>query len=187
MKIDFHTKNLDQTFYRQMILQYIADHISISTMGFSRFKVFHEDWRIKIYPVEAWDGNLQGGTSVGTTNKGIPHGVTGEGIVKVYVVDSDDKGLMAIQNFAPIFHEVAHMLLIIMLRGHRGVFRNNDLSGNKKGMDANVSTQEVHDRQMEGKLYHVQTHVNFGSWLKRQWLPYTAIGIDLRDFIKNNV
>lgn len=187
MKIEFFTQKIDETFYRQMIMKYIADHLQMSANAYHRYRQYHNDWTIKIYPTDNWNGALEGGSNVGTTNPGIPHGVTGEGIAKIYVIDNSDKGLMAIQNFAPIFHEVAHMLLIMMMRGQRGVFRNNDLSGNKKGMDANISTQEVHDRQMEGKLYHVNAHVNFGNWLMKHWVAYTAIGIDLRDFIRNNV
>lgn len=186
MKIAFSTKNLDKTFYRQMILQYIADHM-VSKGAKHYFDKYKDSWSIFIYPVAEWDGHLAGGTSVGTTNRGIPHGVTGEGIIKIYVIDTSDKGLMAIQNFAPIFHEVAHMLLIMMMRGQRGIFRNDDLSGNKKGMDANISTQEVHDRQMERNFYQVKAYINVGSWWRVRWQPYTAIGINLKDFIKNNV
>jgi hypothetical protein len=187
MKIEFYTKQIDETFYRQIIQQYIADHLTQSSMAFNRYNQYHDDWTINVKPVEDWDGTLRGGGETGTLNGMIPHGVTGEGIVTVYVVDSADKGLMAIQNFGAVLHEVAHMLLIILMRGQRGIFRNNDLSGNKKGMDANISTQEVHDRQMEGNTYQVRGYVNFGNWLIRNWVPYTAIGIDLRDFIKNNV
>lgn len=187
MKFVFHTKNVDKTFYRQMMQQYIADHIKQSHGAYNSYRDFHEDWEIHVYSVEDWSGRLEGGSSVGTTNPGIPHGVTGEGIVKVYIIDSDDMGLMAIQNFAPIFHEIAHMLLIMMMRGRRGTFRNNDLSGNKVGMKANISTQEVHDRQMEGKNYQVSSYVNFGTWIFTKWRPFTAIGLDLRDFIARNV
>lgn len=187
MKIEFHTKNLDQTFYRQMIMQYIADHISQNFIAYNKYQTFHNDWTINIYPVEDWDGEDGRSRDTGTTNPGIPHGVTGDGIIKIYVIDDSDRGLMSIQNFSTIFHEVAHMLLIIIIRGKRGVFRNDDLSGNKKGSQANVSTQEVHDRQMEGKLYQVKAHINVGSWFKRKWQSYTAVGIDLRDFLQHNL
>jgi hypothetical protein len=186
MKIDFFTKNLDETFYRQMIQQYIADHIKQSMSAYRKYESYHNEWTIEIYPVEAWGGMLEGGVSVGTTHPGIPHGVTGKGLVKVYVHDDDDMGLKAIQNFAPIFHEVAHMLMIMIMPGIRGTFRNDDLSGNKVGRQANVSTQEVHDRQMEGNTYQVTAYVNFGNWIVRKWRPFTAIGINLRDFISNH-
>jgi len=184
MKIKLFTEKIDKTFYRQLILQYIADQLSGNPRAFKRYTDFHDNWTIQIYPTTAWDGNIEGGSEqIGTFNPEIPHGVTGEGIVKVYVSDTSDKGLRAVQNFGAIFHELAHMLLIILARGQRGIFRNNDLSGNKKGQEANVSTQEVHDRQMEGKTYLVKGYVNFGTWFSTKWTPYTCVGLDLRDFI----
>lgn len=186
MKIRFHTKNLDTAFYRQLILQYIMDHITVSLPAYNKYRDFHEDWEIHIHPVEDWEGKMEGGANVGLTNDGIPHGVTGEGKVKVYVIDDSDKGLLALQNFSPIFHEIAHMLLLIIMRGKRGVFRNKDLSGNKPGSEANVSTQEVHDRMVEQNTYFVKTHVNFGNWLFKRWTSYTAVGLNLRDYIQKN-
>lgn len=186
MKIVFHTQNIDQTFYRQIIHHYILDHL-INSESFKRYKEFRDSWEVHIYPSKDWEGIDGRSDNTGTLNPLIPHGVTGEGIVKTYIIDSPDKGLTSIQNFSAILHEVAHMLLIIMTRGKRGILRNDDLSGNKKGKELNVSTQEVHDRQMEGKTYQVKTYVNFGNWLIRKWQRYSCIGIDLRDFIKNNI
>jgi len=79
------------------------------------------------------------------------------------------------------------MYLIITMRGIRGVMRTNDLSGNRKGNELNVSTQEVHDRQMEGNLYQIRTWINTGNWIKRKWTRYSCIGIDLRDFLKKTL
>lgn len=187
MKIVFHTKNIDRTFYRQIIHQYIADLGLANLELFKRYKNYQKNWVVHIHPAEDWSGIDGRSADTGTLNALIPHGVTGEGIVKAYVIDVDDKGLTSLQNFSAVLHEIAHMYLIMTMRGVRGIFRNNDLSGNKKGREANVSTQEVHDRQMEGKLYQLKTWINTGNWVFRKWIRYTAIGIDLRDFLKNTI
>ena len=57
----------------------------------------------------------------------------------------------------------------------------------KKGAEANVSTQEVHDRQMEKKLYQLRTRINIGNWIVRKYIRYSCIAIDLRDFLKNTL
>lgn len=186
MKIVFRTKNIDRTFYRQIILQYIADHLKNENVQ-RIFKKYEKSWTLNIHPVEDWEGIDGRSGNTGTLNKMIPHGVTGEGIIKTYVIDVNDKGLTSLQNFSAILHEVSHMLLIMTVRGERGILRNDDLSGNKKGKEMNVSTQEVHDRQMEKKLYQFKTSVNVGNWIIRKYIRYTAIGIDLRDFLENHL
>jgi hypothetical protein len=186
MKIVFHTKNIDKVFYRQVILQYIADHLK-NPIAANQFKKYEKNWTFNIHPVTDWEGIDGRSGNTGTLNKMIPHGVTGEGVVKTYVIDVDDKGLTSLQNFSAVLHEVAHMLLIMMMRGQRGILRNDDLSGNKKGKEMNISTQEVHDRQMEKKLYQFQTYINVGNWIKRKYIRYTAIGIDLRDFLETSL
>jgi len=187
MKIIFHTNNIDRTFYRQQIHKYIEDQIFSHAQSARRYKDFRDYWEIHIHPAEDWEGIDHRSADTGTLNSLIPHGVTGEGFSRVYIIDVNDKGLTALQNLSAIFHETAHLLLMILMRGVRGTMRNDDLGGLKKGQSINVSTQEVHDRQMEGKLYYVKTWVNFGTWFIRRWNRYTAIGIDLRDFIKANV
>jgi len=184
MKFVFHTKNIDRTFYRQVILQYIAEQLK-NSIYYRQFQKYEDSWTFHIHPVSDWEGIDGRSGNTGTLNKMIPHGVTGEGVVKTYVIDVNDKGLTALQNFSAILHETAHMILIMSMRGRRGILRNDDLSGNKKGKEMNVSTQEVHDRQMEKKLYQFQTYVNVGNFLKKKYVRYTAIGIDLRDFLQN--
>jgi len=186
MKVVFHTDNIDQTFYRQMIHVYLGELGLANPDTFKRWKKVVKSWTIHIYPASDWDGIDGRSGNTGTLNPMIPHGVTGEGIVKCYVIDVDDKGLTSLQNFSAILHEVAHMYLIGVMRGIRGTFRNNDLSGNKKGSQANVSTQEVHDRQMEGKMYQIKAHINVGSWWNRKWVRYSCIAIDFRDFLRVN-
>ena len=187
MKVVFHTKNIDQTFYRQIIHQYIADLASSNLSLYKRYKQYRKNWTVHIHPSADWSGIDGRSDNTGVLNGMIPHGVTGEGIVKAYVIDVDDKGLSSLQNFSAILHEIAHMYLIMTIRGVRGVFRNADLSGNKPGGQANVSTQEVHDRQMEKKLYQMKTFINTGNWLRRKWTRYTCVAIDLRDFLANFV
>jgi len=189
MKITFFTSELDETFYRQMIHEYILKTFvgSGKMSAFNKYKKFRNDWEIQIRPHTDWAGADWRSGETGVLNSKIPHGVTGEGIVKVYVIDTKDKGLFALQNFSAVFHEVAHMLMIILFRSKRGTFRNDDLGGNKKGSEANVSTQEVHDLAMEGHNFIFVAWINFGSWIFRKWRPFSAVGIDIRDYIKNNL
>lgn len=187
MKVVFHTDNIDETFYRQIIHVYLNDLILANNELYKRYKQFRNDWTVHIHPSKDWKGTDGRVSNTGILNSLIPHGVTGEGIVKAYVIDVDDKGLTSLQNLSAILHEIAHMYLIITMRGIRGKFRNNDLSGNKRGAEANVSTQEVHDRQMEKKLYKIKAWINTGNWFIRKWTLYTCIGIDLRDFLKNTL
>jgi hypothetical protein len=187
MKIVFHTDNIDQIFYRQIIMEYIAELGQENLTLFKRYKNVRDHWTIHIHPAADWNGVDGRSSNTGTLNAMIPHGVTGEGIVKTYIIDVDDKGLTSLQNFSAILHEVAHMYLIATLRGIRGTYRNNDLSGNKKGSEANVSTQEVHDHQMERKMYQVRTWINTGNWIIRKWVRYSAVGLDLREFLKKQL
>lgn len=185
MLIKFNTKNIDRVFYRQVILQYISDLLTANPALAVKYQRYHKNWTITIEPVENWSGIDGRSQDTGTLNKLIPHGVTGEGKVTAFVVDVDDKGLTSLQNFSAILHEVAHMYLIMVLRGQRGKMRNADLSGNVPGQELNASTQEVHDRQMEGKTYQVRTWINVGNWISKKWIRYSAIGIDLRDFLRD--
>jgi hypothetical protein len=187
MKVVFHTDNIDETFYRQIIHQYLSDLLNANLSHGERYIRFRNDWTVHIYPAKDWDGIDGRSSNTGTLNAMIPHGVTGEGIVKAYVIDVDDKGLTSLQNFSAILHEVSHMYLIMTMRGIRGILRNNDLSGNRKGKEMNVSTQEIHDHQQEGKFYQLKTWVNTGSWWKRKWSRYTCIAIDLSSFLKNTM
>jgi len=187
MKVVFHTNHVDETFYRQMVHQYIAQTLVDNPLSWKFYKKHRNSWEIHIHPTEDWLGEDFRSENTGTINSKIPHGVTGEGIAKVYIQDTKDKGLFALQNLSAVYHEVAHVIMIILFRGKRGVFRNNDLGGNKKGREANVSTQEVHDRQMEGHMFLFKTYINIGNWIFRKWIPFTSVGIDLRDYIEGNV
>lgn len=183
MKVVFHTKNIDRIFYNQIIHQYLAELVSSNLQLGKKFMQFRNNWVIHIHPASDWSGIDGRSANTGVLNAMIPHGVTGEGIVKAYVIDVDDKGLTSLQNFSAILHECAHMYLIMTMRGMRGTFRNADLSGNKVGAQANVSTQEVHDRQMEKKFYQIKTHINTGNWVIKKWTRYSCVAIDLRDFL----
>lgn len=187
MKVEFSTKNIDTAFYRQIIYKYIASCLSDNRVAWAQYKKMRSQWKIQILPTSDWKFIDMRVSNTGTLNGMIPHGVTGEGIVKAYVIDVDDKGLTSLQNFSAILHEVAHMILIILMRGKRGTFRNADMSGNQPGAKANVSTQEVHDRQMERNFYQLKAYVNMGNWIFRKWVRYSVIAIELRDFIKKTV
>lgn len=188
MKVKFFTKNIDKTFYRQIIHTYINDQLEISLKNWNseavrKFLEFRDSWEIRIYRSREWNWIDGRSENTGILNPLIPHGVTGEGIVNVYILDINDKGLTSLQNFSAIFHELSHMLLMMIFREKRGILRNDDLGGNKAGKEMNVSTQEVHDRMMENKNMYIRTWINTGSWFRRKWTRYTAVGIDLRDYI----
>lgn len=183
MKIVFHTDNLDKVFYSQIIHTYLSQLIFANALLYEKYKKDRDRWRVHIYPTKDWKGIDGRSGNTGTLNPNIPHGLTGDGVVECFILDVNDKGLTSLQNFSAILHEVAHMYLIITMRGERGVLRNDDLGGNRKGKSLNVSTQEVHDRQQEGKFYQIQTWINTGSWIKKKWTRYTFVGLDFRDFL----
>jgi len=189
MKITFFTTELDETFYRSVIHNYMIKSLFANKASetFKILKKYRDDWEIQIRPVSDWNEEDFRTGDTGVLNSMIPHGMTGEGIVKCYVNDVKDKGLFALQNLSSIYHEVAHMMMIMLFRGKRGTFRNDDLGGNKKGSQANVSTQEVHDLALEGHNFIFTTYVNVGNWIFRKWIPFSSVGIDIRDYIKNNL
>ena len=113
----------------------------------------------------------------------MPHGVTGNKVVDVFVKDSDDYGLIVLQNTSVITHELAHMILMIRFNDNpnlyrRAALRHDDKSGNKAGQELNKWTQEVHDRESEGNL----TNMTVYRKVRFKWKPYTVRVLNLTGF-----
>lgn len=175
INITFTTQNIDKKLYEKAILNYLTGHFYHA--DFDKYVEMNQ-WTIEVKPVEdAPTTGLEGGT--GTLNFGIPHGVTGQRIVKVYVNDRDGD-LFFLQNFRTISHELAHMLLIIFYPDHRAKRRHPDFWA-KAGDEANFYTTEVHDREFEGRVrtMHVWKTLNNGGKTR---LPLSVLDIiDLTD------
>ena len=146
MNIVFQTKNIDTKLYERAILGYITGHFYHA--DYDKFVEMNR-WTITIKPVEdAPRSDLEGGT--GTLNFGIPHGVTGQRVVTIYVNDKAGD-MFFLQNFRTISHELAHMVLMIFYPKHRSRRRHPDFWA-EAGDEANFYTTEVHDREFEGKI-----------------------------------
>ena len=60
----------------------------------------------------------------------------------------------------------------------RGTLRHDDKTGNVAGQQLNKWTQEVHDRESEGRLKNLTVYRKIGM----RWYPYTVRVLDLEGF-----
>ena len=181
MKTKFYTKHLDKTLYNQIIYKFVANNIGTSSARLP-------PWKINIYPVESFpdihpEGAKYHESVDGLISNTMPHGVTGNKVVDVFVKDSDDYGLIVLQNTSVITHELAHMILMIRFNENpnlyrRAALRHDDKSGNKAGQELNKWTQEVHDRESEGNL----TNMTVYRKVRFKWKPYTVRVLNLTGF-----
>lgn len=111
-------------------------------------------------------------------------GVTGQGIIKLYLEDKrtlvgDIFQRIIRKNMIPISHELCHAILIHDGQSQRVALRNNDWSGHKKGTMLNFSTAEVHDRHIEGRLWNMK----FWFWDWKLFIPrrMNTRVLDIRD------
>ena len=175
IKITFSTKNINTKLYEKAILTYLTEHFHHT--DYSKYIEMNQ-WKIEIKPVEsAVESDFEGGT--GMLNFGIPHGVTGQRIVTVYVNDKNGD-LFFLQNFRTISHELAHMLLIIFYPRHRARRRYPDFWASA-GDEANFYTTEVHDREFEGRVRTMYIWKELANGTKIR-LPLSVLDInDLTD------
>ena len=148
MSIQFFTKNLNTRLYRRAHSRMIHEMFP-ATMDYI-FYLRHWDW--KIYPSTDApnDPHFDGQEGVG--------GVTGMGLVKVYLEDKRTNMIHDIfrrvfrQNIIVISHELSHSALIHIKKTHKVKLRHDDWSGHKAGTILNFSVAEVHDRHVEGRF-----------------------------------
>jgi hypothetical protein len=181
MKTIFYTKHLDKTLYNQIIYKFISNNIDSSSHKL-------RDWEINIYPVESFNSiHPQGAKYLesigGKMSSTMPHGVTGKDVVDIFVKDSDDYGLIVLQNTSVITHELSHMVLMIRFNDNpqfykRGILRHADKSGNLDGTELNKWTQEVHDRETEGNIINMTVYRK----VRFKWKPYTVRVLNLDGF-----
>ena len=181
MKVKYHTKQIDKILFNQIIYKFVAENI-----GDSSAKL--KDWTINIYPVEMFaevhpQGKAFLDTLGGKISDTMPHGITGKDTVDCFVKDSKDYGLIVLQNTAVVAHELSHMILMIRFNDNphfykRGTLRHDDKTGNVAGQQLNKWTQEVHDRESEGRLKNLTVYRKIGM----RWYPYTVRVLDLEGF-----
>jgi len=166
VQIIFHTDHLYKRSYIRAIKYFLY-----TTNGWERDSRWN-DWKIDIYSsTEAPnDPHFDGQEGVG--------GVTGFQTIKLYVIDTDN-GMVFLQNFMMISHELCHMMLIVDGRNDRVRLRNDDWSGNKKGTELNFSTAEVHDRHIEKKF----RTMSMWGWYKIFWKRFRLRVIDITDLL----
>lgn len=105
------------------------------------------NWTINVYPtlLASYDFG-----KIVNLNTQIPHGVCKPTTktVDCYVKDINNDFVM-LQNFMTVSHELAHMMLAIFYPDKRSIFRYNDKSWGKVGVEGNFFVTEVHDREKE--------------------------------------
>ena len=169
MKINFTTKNIDKKLYSKGILNYIYEHYNYK--DYSRL-MKQDQWEITVSPVSESIPDFYLESERTNLSNRIPHGVTGEKVVFVYVLDIDNS-MITLQNFSAIFHECAHMILKIYYPELQVQQRTNDFYG-KKGQFRKMFSSEVHDRSVEGKFRQIRFFKNYHTKI-------TLIALDISD------
>mgnify|MGYP003642663634 CR=1 FL=1 len=168
MIIQFHTRNLDFKLYQKMILNYIYDHYRFD--DFKRLQI-QDNWNLQIYSTEKFDFEFYGQYRRKELSNGIPHGVTGQGEITCYVIDSKND-LIRIQNMTMICHELAHMILKVYYP-ERLVRQRHDDFYHVKNTTRQFFSSEVHDRTQESKFRQFET------WHKVK--KFKFLGVDISD------
>lgn len=146
MIIDFTTFHIDKKLYQKAILHYIYDHYNVKDYP----KLLEQDkWKITLQTLGDFKGNFYD-ENIKNLNYGIPHGVTGDNIVKCYVSDVTNP-MFFMQNMMVICHELAHMILKIYYPKKRGILNHDDVWG-RKGSERNFFSTEVHNRVYEKRV-----------------------------------
>lgn len=150
------------------------------------------EWKILIH--ESGESNLDEYKALinpgDTLNSGIPHGITRKTIRQIDVFIPNVGGIIGNrQSFDAISHEIAHMMLAILVDlgklPRRSTRRLQDKT-NPPGSEGNTEVVEVHDRINEinqgtrqPMKYHVTKHNVAGLDLGE----FELVGIDIRDLI----
>ncbi len=132
---------------------------------------YRRSWEWQFWPsiMASNDPHFDGKDGVG--------GVTGMGVVKIYLEDKKTDLFHDIfrrvlrQNTIVITHEGAHSLLIFKKKNHKVALRHDDYSGHKAGDMLNFSTAEVHDRHSEGRFVDLKP---FRVW---DWRTLTLVWV----------
>ena len=169
MKITFTTKNIDKKLYSKGILNYIYEHYNHK--DYARL-MLQDKWEIIVSPVSESIPDFYLESERTFLSNRIPHGVTGDKEINVYVLDIDNSMIM-LQNFSAIYHEVAHMILKIYYPNLQVQQRTNDFYG-KKGQFRKMFSSEVHDRSVEGKFRQIRFFKNYHTKI-------TLIALDILD------
>jgi len=174
MPIKFYTKNINTRLYSRAIRYYLWQTFRWKM----QYRNFLRKWTIEIYSSDraSEDSHFDGKDGVG--------GVTGQGLVKLYL--EDKKTLLGDlfqrvirKNMVPISHELCHAVLIDLGKSQKVALRNDDWGGNKKGTMLNFSTAEVHDRHIEGKFWAFRFW--FWDWYKLIARRFYTKVLDIRD------
>jgi len=174
MHIKYTTKNINEKIYSRGILNYIYEHYNYR--DFKRLSL-QDNWEIIISPVSEADVTFYTADERTLLSGRIPHGVTGDKKINVYILDVDNYYIM-LQNFTAILHECAHMILKIYYPDKRVKQRTNDFYS-IKGSSRNFFSSEVHDRSAEGKFRQIK--VNTGMLGRITNSNLNLIGLDITD------
>ena len=172
--IKYTTKNINQKLYSRGILNYIYEHYNYR--DFKRL-MLQDKWEIIISPVSEADVSFYTADERTLLSGRIPHGVTGNNKINVYVLDVDNY-LIMLQNFTAIYHECAHMILKIYYP-HKVVNQRTNDFYSIKGNRRKFFSSEIHDRSAEGRFRQIE--VKTGVLGRISGSKINLIGIDITD------
>lgn len=167
MKFIFETDNINEKKYKKFVYMYIIQN----TPKNKRRDIWK--WNITFKPSTEshLDPHFHGEDGVG--------GVTGLGKITMYIHDEVGDIPWFWTNALATSHELAHMIGIVMGWREKIPLRMDDFSGHKKGTLLNKSTQEIHDRHSEKRLYTMKYW--YVDWRRFRILTGTARVLDFRD------
>jgi len=172
LEINFiNCENIDKKLYEKCILGYIYEHYKFEVGKYDMY-IKQDKWKINIINLYDFDESFYTKEQLVDLSTGIPHGVTGKGIVKCYITDKRND-LFTLQNFTVICHELAHMILYNYYGNQRTKLRHNDFYS-KKGDSKNFFSAEVHDRIKEGNLRTVSVY-------RSRFRKFRFIGVNIMD------
>ena len=174
MIIKYTTENINKKLYSRGILNYIYEHYNHKDY----IRLMEQDkWEIIVSPVSEAKPQFYTSDERTLLSGRIPHGVTGNNKINVYVLDIDNYYIM-LQNFTAIYHECAHMILKIYYPHVQVRQRTSDfysIKGNKR----KFFSSEVHDRSAEGRFRQIK--VKKGRLGRMGGSSLNLIGIDITD------
>lgn len=164
MTISFHTKSINEKFYKRFIEVMVYHHLK--EWNYYDFMV---QWDITLYDLN--DANqsfydhvkLQEGRKI---NPLLPSGVTGKNQVNCYLHDSKND-FKTRENLEVIQHELCHAILI-----------HTNLQKKRPGKKQNLSTELVHERANSKRWF-----MNFWHYSKF-WKKWNISIIEIRDYLK---
>jgi len=170
--IEWKTKNINIQNYYKIIRRAV-----ILSAGYNFWKIFKDDWKITVIPVDQageysqFYEHLLGSIEV---SDGIAWGITGLKEMVLFVIDSRNPFIIR-SNAMPIGHELLHAIFQSEV-GTAHITRLYDAPDGKAGTRASASTVIVHDIWY-GTRETLRLWISWGLG----WLPITIPFITIKE------